>query len=231
MIFSRVRICPHALENIGGKIVFFIKKNGIIRAVCMFGWQFEFQCYSGMAVSTLRTGAIKLSWEGWAGDFAVKFWIRIKFATKRSLRHLLELQNDLNPSLQNWNLVSEKSTNQGTDPISKYNMFRKWLCSITLFALFSASLFFHGSLCSFGHALLATPSLIVSFSHVFSICLSSSNYLFYFVLFLSHLFFIRWFYVSFAFLNLFILFFFPCAVHWMSYHVSKGKKVLGESSV
>ena len=153
-----------------------------------------------MAVSTLRAGAIKLSWEGWAGDFVVKFWIRIKFATKRSLRHLLELQNDLNhPHYKTETWFQKSPPTRVLIPFQSTTCFESDCVVSPCLLLFSASIFFHGSLCSFGHALLAAPSLIASFSHVFSICSSSSNYLFYFVLFLSHLFFIRWFYVSFEF--------------------------------
>ena len=173
VIFSRVRMCPLHIENIAEKM-FFSLKNGIPwddqfeRFACSVD-NSNFSATVGWPQSTLRTGIKKVAWEGWAGAF-VKFWTRTKFATK-----IIEASSGATkwpepPSLQNWNLVSEKSTNQWTDPISKYNMFRKWLCSITLFALFSASLFFHGSLCSFGHALLAAPSLILSFSHVFFIC-------------------------------------------------------------
>ena len=145
-----------------------------------------------MAVSTLRTGAIKLSWEGWAGDFVVKFWMRIKFATKRSLRHLLELQNDLNhPHYKTETWFQKSPPTRVLIPFQSTTCFESDCVVSPCLLSFSASLFFHGSLCSFGLALLAAPSLIASFSHVFSMCLSSSNYLFYFVLFLSHLFFIR----------------------------------------
>ena len=42
----------------------------------------NFSATVGWPQSTLRTGVIKLAWEGWAGAFVVKFWIRTKFATK-----------------------------------------------------------------------------------------------------------------------------------------------------
>ena len=145
VIFSRVRMCPLWLGKYHGKIVLFIK-NGIPgddqfeRFACSVD-NSNFSATVGWPQSTLRIGVIKLAWEGWAGAFVVKFWIRTKFATKIIEASFGATKWPEPPSLQNWNLVSEKSTNQWTDPISKYNMFRKWLCSITLFALFSASLF------------------------------------------------------------------------------------------
>ena len=101
-------------------------------------------------------------------------------------------------------LISDKSTSQCTDPISEYNMFRRSFCSITLFALFSPSFFFHRSLCSFGHALLAAPSLIVVFSHCFLFIFLILLLLFNFFVFLIC--FYLW--ILFSFFNLFILFLF-----------------------
>ena len=99
MIFSRVRMCPLYIENIAEKMLFSLK-NGIPRDD-----QFErfacsvdnsnFSATVGWPQSTLRIGVIKLAWEGWAGAFVLKFGFALNLL-QRSLRHLLEPQNDLN---------------------------------------------------------------------------------------------------------------------------------------
>ena len=126
-----------------------------------------------MLKSPLFLQGFKLPWVGQAEAFVVTCGIRIKFATKRSLRHLLKLQTD-----QKHPHYKTEPWFQRSPPIHVLIPFQGTTCFESHFvvSLCSLWLFFHRSFCSFWHALLAAPSLLGDAMH--SIALKTSGIIF-----------------------------------------------------